>query len=149
MKDKYLQDLNSIKDLCKTEEEFKELQKNLELFLVVADQANQIFIGSVYNENSKTLIEAAENSIADLKTLTLEKFIESSKEVGAILQIPKFEELLDWVQEIHTNIASQLFSEEFCKSVFTPALDSISKSILEFTEEEMENEVQKNNNTKG
>ena len=149
MKDKYLQDLNSIKDLCKTEEEFKELQKNLELFLVVADQSNQIFISSIYNEDAKTLIEASEDAIIDLKTIAIERFIKGSKEVGAILQIPELEELLSWVQEIHTNIASQLFSEDFYESVYIPALDAVSRSIIEFTEEEIEANAQKNTNIEG
>jgi len=141
----------NIQQLCQDDKEFEDVVMKVSLLEVIIGQVNQIFISSLYNNDTPTLIEAANTSIEGLQQTVIDSYIKNSLEVGELMPIPDIPELSAWVEEIHHDITRQLFNEDFCDTIIYPALQTITNSVIEFAEEEMktETEDQKNNSIEG
>jgi glutathionyl-hydroquinone reductase len=129
-----------IKDLCETEEQYQDVVMKISLLEVILRQVNEIFVNSLYNKDTPTLINSANSSVNILREQVTEQYISNSKELNELMPIPGVEELAAWVEEIHYDISRQLYSEGFCNTVILPALQTITESIIEFAQEENENE---------
>lgn len=129
-----------IRHLCESEETFNDVVLKVTLLEVIVAQVNEIFIGSLYNPTASVLLESANNAVTALQESIVDTYISKSTELGELRPIPEIEEVTYWVQEIHIDILSQLHSEGFIQSVITPALDTITGSIVEFSKEEQGNE---------
>jgi glutathionyl-hydroquinone reductase len=112
----------------------------ISLLEVILRQVNEIFVNSLYNKDTPTLINSANSSVNILREQVTEQYISNSKELNELMPIPGVEELAAWVEEIHYDISRQLYSEGFCNTVILPALQTITESIIEFAQEENENE---------
>jgi len=134
-----------LRKYCKDETEFDDLVLKISLLEVILGQVNELFIGSIYNEEAKALINAANSSTKKLQEEVVNIYIRNSKEAGKLLPIPDIEEISSWVEEIHYDIASQLYTKDFCDTVITPALETITTSIIEFANEETNSENENEN----
>ena len=135
-----------LKNLCENEEQFRDLTLKLSLVNVILSQVNEIFTGSLYAETGSALIKSAFNSVQALQESLIEKYIQNSVETGQLMPVPEIEDLTVWVEGIHLDIISQLYSEGFVDSVFAPAMTTISQNIVEFAKEEAgENSDEKEN----
>ena len=135
-----------IKDLCSSDEEFQDIVMKISLLEVIIGQINEIFIGSIYNENSKAMIDAANKSVEMLQKNIVQTYVNNSKELQELMPIPDVAELSTWVEEIHYDIAMQVYTEGFCNTVILPALQTISNSVVEFAEEDSPEESEIENN---
>lgn len=139
-----------LKPLCKSEGEFKDVTLKISLLEIILSQVHEVFVSSLYHETTGiTLIEASNKSLKRLQENLAETYVTNSVEVGELMPIPGIEEATLWVQEIHHDIASQLYSEGFMNSVFHPALATLSTSIIEFSKEEAQLAQQETSNNKG
>jgi len=125
-----------IKDLCKDEKEFKDLVMKISLLEIILGQINEIFIGSLYFDKADVLIKTANTSVRTLQDTVVETYVKNSKELGELMPVPDIEELSSWVEEVHYDIARQLYAEGFCDTVIHPALQTITESVIEFAKEE-------------
>jgi len=148
-----LKQFEDIKDICKDADEFNDIVMKISLIGVIIGQVNEIFIGSIYNEEATSIMDAANSAIKSLQDSVIENYINNSKKINSLLPVPDIPELTSWVEEIHCNITSQLYKEDFCNSVIFPALNTISEQIIQFDVEEKEsaevdNTENKNNELK-
>ncbi len=125
-----------IEPFCKDEEEFNDVVMKVALLEVILSQVNEIFIGSLYDPNSKVLIDSANASIKSIQESVVDIYIKNAKEVEALVPIPDIQELAQWVEEVHTDLALQIYAEGFVNSVMVPALQTITESVIEFAKEE-------------
>jgi hypothetical protein len=138
-KQKTFENIQDLKALCETEEEFKDLTLKLSLLEVIIQQVNDVFTSSLYNpDTGTTLIEASQRSVKIMQENLTKEYIKNSVESGMLAHIPGIEDACEWVTEIHESIASQLYSDGFIVSVFAPALQTLQDSIIEFSKEEQE-----------
>jgi hypothetical protein len=135
-----------LKQFCKDDEQFQNMVMKISLLEVIIGQVNDIFIGSVYGKDANALIQSAKASANTLGKQVLEQYIKNSKEIGELMPIPEVEELANWVENIHYNIAEQLYSEGFCNTVILPALQTVTESVIEFAKEDAQNEEGDNGN---
>jgi glutathionyl-hydroquinone reductase len=131
-KDKF----KDIRELCKDDKEFDDVVMKVSLLEVIIGQVNQIFMSSLYNENATALVNSANSSIESLQQSVVDTYIKNSLEVKKLMPIPDISELSTWVEEIHYDIARQLYAEGFCDAVIYPALQTVTSSVIEFAEEE-------------
>ena len=129
-----------IRKLCKDDSEFKDLVMKISLLEVILGQINEIFIGSMYNEKADAIINAANSSVKTLQDTVVDTYIKNSKELGELMPVPDIAELSTWVEEVHYDIARQLYTEGFCDTVIYPALQTVTESVIEFAEEENDQE---------
>ena len=132
-----------IKEFCKDEKEFDDIVLKISLLEVILGQVNEIFVNSLYNEEAKALIEAANTSTRGLQEEVINVYIKNSKDIGELMPVPDIIEVAGWVEEIHYDIAMQLYSEGFCNSVIAPALETVTSSVIEFANEEAGTESNK------
>jgi hypothetical protein len=129
-----------IESLCEDEKQFQDVVMKISLLEVILGQVNEIFMGSMYNSDATALINSANSSVNILREQVAEQYIQNSKQVGELMPIPDVEELATWVEEIHYDIARQLYSEGFCDTVILPALQTVTESVIEFAKEETDTE---------
>jgi len=132
-----------IQSFCKDEKEFNDIVMKISLLEAILGQVNEIFIGSLYSKEAYALIDAANASVSRLQNEVVDIYIKNSKDLGELMPVPDVAEISSWVEEIHFDIAKQLYSEGFCDSVIYPALQTVTQSVIEFAEEES----QESNNT--
>jgi len=128
-----------LKPLCDTEEQFKDLILKLSLLGIILHQVNEIFIGSLYAETGAALIDSSKNSVTLLQDTLIDNYIKTSLDAGQLAPVPEVKDISVWVEDVHFNIASQLYSLGFVESVVSPALATITTSIIEFAAEEAKN----------
>jgi glutathionyl-hydroquinone reductase len=131
-----------IRELCKDDKEFDDVVMKVSLLEVIIGQVNQIFMSSLYNEKATALVNSANSSIESLQQSVVDVYIKNSLEVKKLMPIPDIAELSTWVEEIHYDIARQLYSEGFCDAVIYPALQTVTSSVIEFAEEEANNNTE-------
>jgi len=143
--DENIKKFEDIKDLCQDDHEFHDLVMKISLLEVILGQVNEIFIGSLYNEQSNALIDAANTSIESMQKTIVDTYIKNSRELNELMPVPDIEELSTWVEEVHYDIARQLYTEGFCDTVIYPALQTITESVVEFANEENQDQTVENN----
>ncbi len=112
-------------------EQFEGVIKELTLMSIVVDQLNTIYKDTIYSEDVATLRDASDGTIDILLTSFAKEFISKSEEAQEFAPLPSLNLIAKWVEEIHINVAKQLFSEDFVKEVFTPAFERITAAVLE------------------
>jgi hypothetical protein len=127
---------NEIESLCENKKQFQDIVMKISLLEVILGQVNEIFISSMYNPAAVALVNSANASVNILREQVAEQYIKNSKQLGELMPIPDVEELAIWVEEIHYDIARQLYSEGFCDTVILPALQTVTESVIEFSKEE-------------
>jgi hypothetical protein len=134
LKNKY----KDLKTLCKDEEEFEVLVYKLGLMEIVIGQLNDIYKSVLYAEGEEVLHAAADEATAELEKNITEQYINQSVAEKEIKDIPEFQIVLAWINQLHLNIAGQLFNADFVNEVMEPAFENIAKTVLEIGKEETE-----------
>lgn len=124
--------------LCETKEQFLDVSLKVALLEVILSQVNEIFISSLYPETAKALIASANKSISDIQENIADEYVKTSLDNKILAPIPDINEIAYWVEEVHLEIAKQLYTEGFINTVFQPALETITGSVIEFAVQEAE-----------
>ncbi len=135
VKTKYL----SIEKFCDNAEHFDGVIQELVLFEVVLMQINQIFCDTLYSKESTTLSDASKEAVRTLQNTFALEFVDQSLAKEALTALPDLGMAVSWVSEMHSNIAKQLFTEDFAKEVLEPSYDKIAEAIIEVSEGEQVN----------
>jgi hypothetical protein len=119
------------------DEEFKSLVEDLTMFELAVRNVNDIFKGTIYNcSESEHLCEVVDRSTNDLLENFQKQYMDFVEEKKEIHPLPSLEQVVTWAEEIHVNIALQLFTEEYTENVLKPSFESIAAAILEVAEDE-------------
>ncbi len=122
-----------------TEERFVEVLNDLTLFEIVIKQISEIFIQSLYNENSAALLSASRESVNTLLGNFTQQFIDMTQGDEEVAPIPDLLQIVSWIEEIHIDLANQLYNETFVREVIRPAYENVSKAVIETADEIEEN----------
>jgi len=126
---------SSLKEIA-TEEELNDTLQKLLMIHTILLQLNQIFTSAIYDEKATSIILASEEGANQLVDNFKKQYVEASTEAGLLAPIPDLDQLVSWIEELHKDITSQLFDEDFHSSVIVPALTDISAAVLETAIEE-------------
>jgi hypothetical protein len=119
------------------DEKFKSLVEDLTMFELAVRNVNDIFKGTIYNcSESEHLCEVIDRSTNDLLENFQKQYMDFVEEKKEIHPLPSLEQVVTWAEEIHVNIALQLFTEEYTQNVIKPSFESIASAILEVAEDE-------------
>jgi hypothetical protein len=140
--------LEKLKPLCETPEQFTDVSLKVALLEVILSQVNEIFISSLYPPTAKALIESAKESVKHMQETVTDTYVKNSLAVGELMPIPDIAEISYWVEEVHKEIAEQLYTTGFVNTVFTPALETVTTSVIEFAKEEVEEVVEEEEEVK-
>jgi len=128
--------LEELKPLCETPDQFTDVALKVALLEVILSQVNEIFISSLYPPTATALIESANESVKHMQDTVAETYVKNSLAIGELMPIPDISEIAYWVEEVHKEIAQQLYTEGFVDTVFMPALETVTSSVVEFAKEE-------------
>ncbi len=136
-KEKY----SEILQFCENEEQQDKVIQELALFETVISQVNQIFKETLYQEDISVFGTASDETLEALVISFTKEFISKSKEGQELAGLPDLALVVSWVNEIHTNVAAQLFKEDFVNEVIAPSYDSISEAIIEISQNDIEDTI--------
>ncbi len=122
---------------CKDKENFDNVIQELYLFEIVLRQINQIFIDTIYSKEIDILTIAADRATNILADTFAKEFMKQTVEEDQLASLPDLNLIVEWIHEIHTNVARQLFLEEFIEEVMEPAYLNIANAIVEISEEDL------------
>lgn len=134
--EEFQEKFKEIRPFCDTDEKYNDVVLKVALLDVILAQVNEIFIGSLYNPEAVAIIESANASIAGIQSSVVDIYIKNTKDRGELVPIPDIQELATWVEEVHTDIALQLYAEGFVDNVMIPALNTITSGVIDFAKEE-------------
>ncbi len=135
IKTKYVE----IEKYCDDEDHFNNVIQELVMFEIVLNQINQIFVDTLYNPEANILLGAAKDSVESLCDSFAAEFILQSHEKETLSALPDLAQAVAWVEELHGNIAKQLFTEDFHKEVLAPSYEKIAEAINEVSQGQQEN----------
>ncbi len=127
-----------IQEYCEDADHFGRIVHELALFEIVIMQINEIFKDTLYSKDVTTLSGASNETVETLKNSFAAEFIEKTKEAKELSSLPTLDLVISWVTEIHENIATQLFTEEFAHEVLTPAYEKIAEAVIEISAGELQ-----------
>ncbi len=128
-----------IESFCEDEEHFNNIISDLVMFEIVLGQINQIFTDTLYAKNSVVLVGAASDAIEVMKNTFSDEFISQTETQKELTSLPDLTQAVSWVQELHLNLATQLYTEDFTREVIAPAYARITEAIVEVSSGETEN----------
>ncbi len=130
-----------IEEFCEDADQFNNVSHELALFETVLSQINEIFKSTLYTSEVDTMNVASDDTVDILRDSFAKEFVSNSKEEKKLASLPTLELAVAWIQEIHENLAKQLFTEEFSTEVLVPAYTEISEAIIGISNRELEDEA--------
>ena len=125
-----------LEPLCETKEQFLDVGLKVALLEMILSQVNEIFTSSLYPTSAKALIDSSAKAISEIQSSIVDEYIKTSLDKQVLAPIPDVNDIAYWVEEVHLDIAKQLYTEGFINTVFQPALETITESVIEFAKEE-------------
>ncbi len=128
----------AIREFTKGEEQFNNVIQEIALFEIVLGQINEIYKDTLYAEEVSTLNEAADSTVEIMIDKFAEEFISKTIADQALSSLPDLAQIVSWIEEVHINIAGQLFTEDYVKEVLAPSYRSIAEAIIEVSRDDIE-----------
>jgi hypothetical protein len=129
---------SSFKDGFSSEEEFQTFMDNIIKFFNGVSEIVKVYQVQLFNPKNESLMETCQQINDFLQNNFLEVFIKEMQN-DKMFNFPEFEQVLEVVKMSYHEILSQMFTEEIMQIMFTPYLDDIEESIIQFVEEEDKN----------
>ncbi len=136
-----------IEKFCEDAGQFDSVIRELALFEIVLVQINQIFKSTLYTTEVDTMNVASDDTVDILRDNFAKEFVRQTVEEEKLASLPTLDLVVSWVQEIHENLAQQLFTEEIVNDVLAPAYGNIAEAILGISKDELEDETEEKEET--
>jgi hypothetical protein len=123
------------------EEEYSDLIQNLQTTETLIFQIFDIFYSFTFNPENDAMQNINNEACANVIGAFRELFIKAAIDKNEIPEFPTITEIVQWVEDAYNQINGQIFEKDFNENVLIPALSSISESILEFAQEELQSKL--------